>query len=209
MSAAAPSPVSERSQSTGGNKPSQESYLALAPVVSSEVSVVSPPESSRNVSDGVDSAKETYINGVLGEPVIDYSDDLLDDETLLAELRKLDEDFKKNVMRAKKVFDSRMDNLQRTQYQREALHKKTLEKTLERHEKERVEFEKRLQQEEIEQKRRIENLQREWDRRREAVRQKQLAEAAAEAKSLGAAPSEHANLASIKDPSEVDRGIPN
>lgn len=78
-------------------------------------------------------------------------------------MRKLDEDFQKNLQRAKKVFDNRMDNLQRSQIEREAQHQKTLEK----HQKERSEFEKRLQQEEKEQNRRIEQLQREWDRRRE------------------------------------------
>lgn len=81
------------------------------------------------------------------------------------ELRKLDEDFQKNLQRAKKVFDNRMDNLQRSQIEREAQHQKTLEK----HQKERAEFEKRLQQEEKEQHRRIEQLQREWDRRREVL----------------------------------------
>ena len=81
------------------------------------------------------------------------------------ELRKLDEDFQKNLQRAKKVFYNRMDNLQRSQIEREAQHQKTLE----RHQKERAEFEKRLQQEEKEQNRRIEQLQREWDRRREVL----------------------------------------
>lgn len=85
------------------------------------------------------------------------------------ELRKLDEDFQKNLQRAKKVFDNRMDNLQRNQIEREAQHKKTLEK----HQKERTEFEKRLQQEEKEQNRRIEQLQREWDRKREVLSKNQ------------------------------------
>jgi hypothetical protein len=107
-------------------------------------------------------------------PAIGDDADLLDDELLDSELRNLDEDFKKNMMRAKKVFDSRMDNMQRFHYQREEQHQKTLQK----HQKERSEFEKRLQKEEMEQNRRIEQLQKEWDRRREAMRQKQLADAA-------------------------------
>ena len=81
------------------------------------------------------------------------------------ELRKLDEDFQRNLQRAKKVFDNRMDNLQRSQIEREAQHQKTLEK----HQKERAEFEKRLQQEEKEQHRRMEQLRREWDRKREVL----------------------------------------
>ena len=55
-----------------------------------------------------------------------------------------------------------MDNLQRSQVEREAQHQKTLEK----HEREQAEFEKRLQQEAKEQSRRIEQLQRDWDRKR-------------------------------------------
>ena len=88
------------------------------------------------------------------------------DEVCAAELRKLDEDYQNNLKRAKKVFVSRMDNLQRTQVQREAQHQKTLEQ----HQKDRTAFEKRLRQEEIEQNRRIELLQQEWDRKREEVR---------------------------------------
>jgi WNK lysine deficient protein kinase len=126
---------------------------------------------------GAPASQDNHMGGVLGVLSTESDDDFLDDELRAAELRKVDEDFKKNVMRAKKVFDARMDNLQRTQVQREALHLKTLEK----HEKERVDFEKRMQQEEIEQNRRIEHLQKEWDKRREAMRLQQLAEAESQA----------------------------
>jgi WNK lysine deficient protein kinase len=88
-----------------------------------------------------------------------------DNDEISDELRKLDEDFQKNLERARKVFVNRMDNLQRSQIEREAQHQKTLEK----HEKERAEFEKRLAQEAEQQNRRIEQLQREWDKRRESV----------------------------------------
>jgi len=88
------------------------------------------------------------------------------DEELVAELRKLDEEYKKTVSRAKKVFDSRMDNMARLQHQREAQHQRTLSE----HEKQRAEFEKRLQQEEIEQNRRIEQLQKEWERKRQQMK---------------------------------------
>ena len=87
------------------------------------------------------------------------------------ELRKLDEDFQKNLLRAKRVFDNRMDNLQRSQVEREAQHKKTLEK----HEKEQAEFEKRLESEAKEQSRRIEQLQRDWDRKRVVLAQQKRA----------------------------------
>jgi WNK lysine deficient protein kinase len=95
-----------------------------------------------------------------GDTDVDSDNDEVSDE-----LRKLDEDFQKNLERARKVFVNRMDNLQRSQIEREAQHQKTLEK----HEKERAEFEKRLAQEAEQQNRRIEQLQREWDKRRESV----------------------------------------
>lgn len=88
-----------------------------------------------------------------------------DNEDITDELRKLDEDLQKNLERANKVFVNRMENLQRSQIEREAQHLKTLEK----HEKESAEFEKRLAQEAEQQQRRIEQLQRDWDKRRETV----------------------------------------
>jgi WNK lysine deficient protein kinase len=121
-----------------------------------------------------DSLSDSSIGALGGLPMDNWSDEELDEEGDLCaeELRKLDEDFKKNMMRAKKVFVNRMDNLQRTQVQREAQHKKTLEQ----HQKDRAAFEKRLQQEEIEQNRRIEQMRKEWDRRREELRLKQLSD---------------------------------
>jgi WNK lysine deficient protein kinase len=95
----------------------------------------------------------------------DDDDEDDDERAMREEMRRLDEDFKKNMLRAQKVFDSRMDNLQRSKEEREAQHLKTLEK----HEKERAEFEKRLQQAEKEQNRRIEQLQREWDKKRQSL----------------------------------------
>jgi hypothetical protein len=68
-------------------------------------------------------------------------------------------------MRAQKVFDSRMDNLQRSKLEKEEQHKKTLEK----HEKERIEFEKRVQQEAKEQSQRLEKMQREWESQRQLL----------------------------------------
>lgn len=93
-------------------------------------------------------------------------DEEVDTDPILDEdLKKLEEEFERNLQRAKKVFDNRMDNLQRSQIEREAQHQKTLEK----HMKERAEFEKRLAQEEEQQLRRMEQLQREWEKKREAL----------------------------------------
>ena len=112
------------------------------------------------------------MNNVLVPPVADtqsaHSEGDSDDEDAVDvadELRKLDEDFQKNLERATKVFVNRMDNLQRSQVEREAQYLKTLEK----HEKERIEFEKRLAQEAEQQQRRIEQMQRDWDKKRETI----------------------------------------
>lgn len=135
----------------------------------------------QNASSGALGSVDTHMNGAHEVPSIELND-ALHDELLAAELRKLDEDFKKNMLRAQKVFDTRMDNLQRSQVQREVQHQKTLEK----HEKERADFGKRRAQAEIEQSRRIEQLQKDWASRREEMRQKQLAEAQVDMKSSSA-----------------------
>ena len=90
-----------------------------------------------------------------------------DEDSVSEKLRRLDEDYEKNYVRTQKVFVSRMDNLQRSKLEKEELHKKTLQK----HEKERLEFEKRLQQEEIEQSLRLEKMQREWETQRQILEQ--------------------------------------
>lgn len=92
------------------------------------------------------------------------SDDESDDSNS-EELRRLEEDYQKNLLRAKKAFYTRMDNLQRSKEEREAQHLKTLEK----HEKEKIEFEKRLKQAEAEQNRRLEQLEKDWARQRETA----------------------------------------
>ena len=124
-----------------------------------EGSVSSHTEHSRNGS-------QSESMGALEGLSIETNDDDEESEISTAELRKLDQDYEKNLKRAKKVFVNRMDNLQRTQVEREALHQKTLKQ----HQKDRAAFEKRLKQEEIEQNRRIVQMQKEWDRRREEVR---------------------------------------
>jgi len=88
-----------------------------------------------------------------------------EDDSVTEELKRLDEDFQKNILRAQKVFDSRMDNLQRSKLEKEMQHKKTLQK----HERERLEFEKRVEQEAKEQSLRLEKMQREWEAQRELL----------------------------------------
>ena len=81
------------------------------------------------------------------------------------DLRHLEENHKRNVNRAKKAYDTRMDNLQRSKEEKEALHLQTLQ----RHEKEKVEFEKRVKMAEEEQDRRLESLEQELLRKKEEV----------------------------------------
>lgn len=96
-----------------------------------------------------------------------YSDEDEINEEMRQQLRKLEEDYQKNLKIAKKVFDSRMENLARSQTEKEAQHLKTLEK----HEKERADFEKKRVQEEQQQMKRIEQIQKEWDKKREILAQ--------------------------------------
>ena len=129
-----------------------------------------PPQHNTAPKDLIDSVAP--LTEIMDEPTSDQdmqtfsTDDEDDVESELAEeMRRLDEEMQKNILRAQKVFDNRMDNLQRSKLEKEFQHQKTLEK----HEKERIEFEKRAKLEEIEQTRRIEEMQREWDRQREEL----------------------------------------
>lgn len=148
----------------------QTSHLIMKEgIVSSTIDPTTTKVRSRTTS--LEKEQESNLQGeameaLEGLSIVTSGEDEPTDEVRAAELRKLDEDYQNNLKRAKKVFDSRMDNLQRTQVQREAQHQKTLEQ----HQKDRTAFEKRLRQEEIEQNRRIELLQEEWDRKREEVR---------------------------------------
>ena len=78
-----------------------------------------------------------------------------------SELRKLREDYQKHLKRAEKAYLTRRDNLIRSKEEREAQHLKTLEK----HEKEKVEFEKRLKLAEEEQNKRLRKLEKEWEKK--------------------------------------------
>ena len=89
------------------------------------------------------------------------SDDAESDD----ELRQLEEAFQKNIHRAKKAFDTRMDNLQRSNVEKEAQHLKTLEK----HEREKADFEKRVKMAEEEQNRRLEKLEKELAKKKEEL----------------------------------------
>ena len=200
ISAAGSSRVTERKEDAGGavSAPQDQSWIPAQPQNTDPNALPGPLNGQRSPSSA---SIDAQADGDTEKPLI--LDEYLDDETMMQELRNLDEDFNKNMMRAKKVFVSRMDNIQRIQYQREAQHQKTLEK----HQKERTEFEKRMQQEEIEQNRRIEQLQKEWDKRRDAVRQKQLAEANSEANAHGTPPLDQASTA-VVDKSKGGRGNP-
>lgn len=104
-------------------------------------------------------------------PLIDEEDILLsdddDDISNSSELKKLAIEHEKKKKRAEKAFHTRMENLQRSKEEKEALHQKTLEK----HEKEREALEKRLKQAEEEQQQRLKKLEDEFVQQRAKAKQ--------------------------------------
>ena len=89
----------------------------------------------------------------------------LDADADIEEIRKLEQEFEKKLQRAKKSYGTRMDNLHRSKEEAEAQHRHTLEK----HEKERIEFEKRVRLAEEEQTRRLNQIQKDYEEKRKAA----------------------------------------
>jgi hypothetical protein len=193
---------SSQVESTGGPPhPSQAQAPSQMSLHFQEaMQATSNPQQAAAYEEDVETSQNEQVNGVLEVPAMDRvglssSSDEMDEERA-EELRMLDEEFNKTVIRAKKVFGSRMDNITRLQHEREAQHQKTLSE----HEKRRADFEKRLQQEEIEQNRRIVQLQQEWERKRQEVRRIQEIEALAE-NSLGFSPPADDNMIPVSNES--------
>lgn len=164
--------------------------MATRPVDVADMAVPFAGQQAAEVLGQSVSADRQQETHAVGEQ-LGLSDD--DDEDIQAELRKLEENYERNLERAKKVFDSRMVNLQRSQKEKEKEYLKTLEK----HEKERVEFEKRRAQENEQQQRRLEQLEKEKDRKieslkREAQMQNSVPVAEAPSQHLTATPSDGA-----------------
>eukprot|EP00980_Cylindrotheca_fusiformis_P016695 scaffold5024_cov136-Cylindrotheca_fusiformis.AAC.24 len=187
-----------RDASFGSLQPSQpqsQSHLVAQPAEADQG--FSNPQQAGTDED-IAMSLHRELNGVLGAPSMDRvnlsADEGQLDEELAAELRRLDEEFKKTVSRAKKVFDSRMDNMTRLQHEREAQHQKSLSE----HERRRADFEKRLQQEEIQQNRRIEQLQEEWERKRQELRRIQQLEEL-EGNSPESRPSDNENMMPVSN----------
>eukprot|EP00804_Cyclotella_cryptica_P014597 CCRYP_012640-RA/>CCRYP_012640-RA protein AED:0.05 eAED:0.05 QI:315/1/1/1/0.66/0.5/4/577/1338 len=117
--------------------------------------------------------KEAVIHGsqpphMVVVPESSELEDGADDDGVDAEeMRKLEEEFEKRLQRAKKSFGTRMDNLHRSKVEAEAQHLMTLEK----HEKERIEFEKRVRLAEEEQNRRLNQIEKEFMEKRNQFRQ--------------------------------------
>ena len=85
--------------------------------------------------------------------------DIVTSEINRLAMKKLTEEYEKNVLHAKKAYDTRMDNLQRSMQVKEAEHKKLIEK----HKRELQEFEKRKKMAEIEQAKRLHTLKQKWE----------------------------------------------
>ena len=90
-----------------------------------------------------------------------------DDMSNSAELLQLKQEHEKRIQRARKAFGTRMDNLQRSREEKEALHLQTLKK----HEKETAALEKRLKMAEVEQQQRLQKLEKEFFQQREIAKQ--------------------------------------
>lgn len=91
-----------------------------------------------------------------------------EDEGMTEELKRLHDHFHKDLLRAEKVHDIRMDNLRRAKLEKEQRHIQTLEK----HEKEKMQFEKRVQQEAEEQSKRLEKIQLKYKSERQKLVEK-------------------------------------
>jgi hypothetical protein len=100
--------------------------------------------------------------------------DIDDDSTSnLSEIKKLKLDYESKVTRANKAYQTRMENLRRSKEENEAQHRKTLEK----HEKERLAFDKRAKQAEKDQQERVQKLAQEFKKQKaNALQSKQLTE---------------------------------
>jgi hypothetical protein len=83
------------------------------------------------------------------------------------ELQQLKIEHEKKMLRAQKVFHTRMESLQRSLEEKEAQHLKTLEK----HERERAALEKRLKMAEEEQQKRLKQLEEEFVQQRQMAKQ--------------------------------------
>jgi len=112
-------------------------------------------------------AQSALVNGTSAPSPLSDGIESDEDTELTEEMRKLDANYKKNLQRQKKVFDLRMDNLQKSQVEREAQHQKMVEK----YNKERADFEKRVEQAKEQQRRTTEQLERERNRCRESLAQ--------------------------------------
>lgn len=86
------------------------------------------------------------------------------------EIRKLEQEFEKRMQRAKKSYGTRMDNLQRSKEEAEAQHQIVLEK----HERERIEFDKRVRLAEEEQQKRLNQIEKEFLEKKKEARQPQM-----------------------------------
>lgn len=122
------------------------------------------PQSNQSIQ----SIPESISTGVAGDEDDEVGFELEEDsEVDTEELRHLEQEFEKKIQRAKKSYGTRMDNLHRSKEESESQHQMTLEK----HEKERIEFEKRVRLAEEEQNRRLSQIQKEFFDRKHQVRQ--------------------------------------
>jgi len=145
---------------------SQKHQRHQTPLLPQQPQIVVPPERpSSGTPTGTEQATLITQQGL----IIDIS------EADTEEIRKLKQEFEKKMQRAQKSYGTRMDNLHRSKEEAEALHQATLQK----HEKERTEFDKRVRLAEEEQARRLNQIQKEFNEKKEGVRHQQMDKAGA------------------------------
>lgn len=114
--------------------------------------------SQESLSEGTYPMALSVAAGDDGDDSDDDASSTGDDLSSSTEYIKLRNDYENKLKVAKKVFDKRMENLQRSKEEKEAQHLKNLEK----HEKEKIAIEKRVKQATQEQNQRLQKLEQEW-----------------------------------------------
>ncbi|GMH75426.1 hypothetical protein TrRE_jg1150, partial [Triparma retinervis] len=114
------------------------------------------------------------LDGIVGPPPVvsvnaggvgslnlddDYASDSSDEE-----LSSLEQEYNQKLQRANKAYTTRMDNLHKSKVEREAQHRKVVEK----HERDMADYDKRVKNAEMEQAKRVQELESDWEGKRRA-----------------------------------------
>ncbi len=148
----------------------QEQYHTNVNANNPEATVAVAPSNVLNQHEEVQAHPSQLLDGIEEIPAdramsnFDFSNEMdvdIDDDSTSnsSEIKKLKSDFENKVSRAERAYKTRMENLRRSKEEKEELHKKTVEK----HNKEKLAFEKRVMQAAKEQKERVQKLTKEFE----------------------------------------------